>query len=338
MEGDRERCREPQPAEGEPWPWATLVAAVPLLVALLTLQLIGPEATPHAAATLDTLKQASQGQVFLPGAVTYAAAVTCHIVLCLGAIAFYGWIVAQATPTIRRRALVVGGAMLLVVLPGLLVVGDERFTAFRLSYYNYEDLFSYTPAGGYLLAPSGIGLSLLSVAAILPTAFGILAVIAAAGAGHALVEALPSTREPGWQQRLRRARDNMRLAFYLLTAVLVTSTLSASLFFHLPIGLLAEGPEGRLASYAGELSIFWGTVFTLTLVATITPPLLHARQHFAAIVEGVADRGEEEETRKWLSQESMLDTLGQKMRLVLALLAPLITGPVASFLQAWQSG
>jgi hypothetical protein len=130
----------------------------------------------------------------------------------------------------------------------------------------------------------------------------------------------------------------MRFGFYLLTAVLVTSTLAASLFFHLPTKLLAEGSDGPLVPYAGELSIFWGTVFTLTLLATVTPPLLHARHRLAAITEGVVDADEEDETRKWLSQEGLLESFGQQLRLILALLAPLITGPVANFLQAWQGG
>lgn len=336
MQEDTEhRC---SPDTGQAWPWAMLLAAVPFVVGLLTLQLIAPAAAPHGEAELLALKQASRGRVFLQGTVTYAAAVSCHVVLCLGALAFYGWIVAHAKPATRRRVLVVGGVMTVVLLPAVLVFANEEVTAFRLTYYNYEDLFRDTPAGGYLLTQSAVGPTFLSLAANLPTAFGIVTVIAAAGAGHVLVVAMPTACEPGWKQRLHRTRDSMRVGFYLLSAVLVTSTLTASLFLHLPTRLLGEEPDGTLASYAGELSIYWGAIFTLTLVATIASPLVHARHRLAAIAEGVTDPDDEREARDWLSQEGLLESFGQQLRLILALLAPLITGPVANFLQSWQVG
>ena len=60
--------------------------------------------------------------------------------------------------------------------------------------------------------------------------------------------------------------------FYVVSLVLVTSTISIMLFLQLPLALAAD-EETKLAvtGHAQGMTVFWGTVFTLTLVMMFAP-------------------------------------------------------------------
>ena len=69
-----------------------------------------------------------------------------------------------------------------------------------------------------------------------------------------------------------------------MSALLVGSTLLLTLYFRLPQGLYAAGeaaPPGgaEYVDFANVVSIFWGIVMTLTLVAVYAPHAVALRSH-----------------------------------------------------------
>jgi hypothetical protein len=76
---------------------------------------------------------------------------------------------------------------------------------------------------------------------------------------------------------------------------------------------------------------FWGAVYTLTLIATVAVPAARLQRQ----AKGTADVLAGPDGGTGADAEGDLgDTLMGQVRLLLALLAPLIAGPVANVLQA----
>ena len=124
----------------------------------------------------------------------------------------------------------------------------------------------------------------------------------------------------------------LQQSFYLLSAVLVTSTISIMLFFRLPVALAGGDGPARMAldAYAQGLTAFWGTVFTLTLFATFAPAALLLRRS----AHRYRDRlNAPQEFQAWLTDHVPV-TLEKQIRNLAATLAPLIIGLLGNFLQA----
>ena len=117
--------------------------------------------------------------------------------------------------------------------------------------------------------------------------------------------------------------------------MLVSSTITITLFARLPLRLYAEGSAigGAMSAYVTGLGTFWGGLFTLTLAATFAGPawqMLRRRNGRAAGSED-ADLG------TWL-QEHVLVTAKHHLINILSLLAPLLVGPLGSLLSGLAGG
>ena len=97
-----------------------------------------------------------------------------------------------------------------------------------------------------------------------------------AGSCHAI--AIVHEAKSG-QTRPEEAVIRLLHGFMAMSGLLVASTLLLTLSFRLPAALYGTGEvaEARIAEYLGfanVLSVFWGAVFTLTLVAVYAPHAL----------------------------------------------------------------
>jgi len=151
------------------------------------------------------------------------------------------------------------------------------------------------------------------------------------------VRGLPARGEAGdeaaWRAALDARVQALQKAVYLLSAVLVSSTVTITLFAHLPVGLLPAG-TGSLAAavskYATGLSTFWGALFSITLVATFAMPALHLLGRAYGRETAARDS---DELRDWL-QEHVFQSIKRQLATVLSLLAPLLVGPLSSLLSS----
>ena len=306
-----------------------LVTAVPFALALLLLHLLGPERGPDVG-----IASLSEGHIH--GLITFCTAAVAQVAACLAAIFLFARILGTTPVEIRRRALQIGVPLALAVLLALALMPDHGGAAGRLTFRFFGDLFALSGAD-WLHVDSGLWIpSRLFLAYFLPSAFGVVAVVAAAVALAALVRAMPSPDSPTWKTSLGQSHATVRRVVYMLTLILVLSTFAASLFFHLPVELFVRAARGDMARFAQELSIFWGTVYSLTLIATVAPAILLLQQGTRRGVEVLAkaDAKAAAEAQALLDSNGLIASLRQKVELVLALLAPMIAGPVANAFQA----
>jgi len=125
--------------------------------------------------------------------------------------------------------------------------------------------------------------------------------------------------------------EQMLSGFRTLSAVLVTSTIAASLFFQMALAPFLTAAEVKdasgLAGYVGGLTTFWGAVFTLTLFAVYVGPMavLYDQQRRAAEKD---KPGDFMTLREWLAVNGVENGLSQRIKNVLILLAPMLVGPL----------
>ena len=368
------------PPLADPFPFLLLVllSAVPLLVAAALLQLLGPLGRPLSDAELHTLRAALSAEPFLPGAMTLIAVLAVHVCVCLAGIAF-AWFILRKVYRSRR----VPGAMAGVGLAtGILMclIASSDIAVFRLTYYEFIHLYEGTGAAGSLLEPRIGNLNALTMAILLPVGLGIIGIAmitAAALSQISRVGPMPATvPSDAYEARLQLANAGVKRCLYLLSLGLVTSTVAASLFFHLPgklsgkqlegapstisarfdpanlkaVEALLEEAEaagklaglqkaeltavrGKFDAFAGELSVYWGAVFTLTLVAAAGIPVVVLQQKIRNYVENpnVPTVGLEAQNR--LEKAGLVTEWSDQAKLLLAVVAPLATSSIANLVQ-----
>jgi hypothetical protein len=99
-----------------------------------------------------------------------------------------------------------------------------------------------------------------------------------------------------------------------------------------------DGSRARLDDFAGELSIFWGAVFTLTLLATGAVPQLLLQRKVRLYSENSRDAAALDAAQKRLGDSGLLSGGLDQVKLIGAVVAPLASGPISHFVQLALGG
>lgn len=376
------------PGEWKRMAWMAAVP-VPVIVAAFLLEGIGLPEGPLSSTELAIFKAAIDAHPFVPGALSLIAVLVVHV--CVGLL-----VILLARRMIRASqpawGLALGSTCAgLVTVVAIFWLSCFHWSIYHISYFVFEDIYRGTPVAGALLNPRFLSFNALSLAVFIPVCLGIVGLTMITAAGYERLRSLdevPPVRSETFEDELRTANGTLRRCLYLVSTGLVTSTVAASIFFHLPtklaradfaggtpalsltfdaisqagaagvvanrvatkdaleaIGLrdkLRAAQQAELAhinakfdQFAAELSIFWGAVFALTLVAAVGLPLLTLQQKVRDYSDRLTDSAQAKEARARLAETGTLTQSGfDQFKFVLALIAPLATGPIASFVQA----
>src|SRR4051812_49191336 len=326
----------------ERWRWHMLVllTAVPVLIGVGLLQLLGPVGAPLSASELQFFKSALSPEPFLAGVLTLVGVLSIHVCVCLCGIAV-------ALGMLRRHkgekpgftlfafASTFGVIVLLLLLEQVRRDGRPVLMIYEISYDFFVQLYQGTGADKSLLSPRLAGVDALGWAVLIPTLIGIVGVGITSAAAAAELRALPPTPplpDPPYEAALQNAQGRLKRLLYVLTIGLVTSTIAVSLFFHLPSKLAEKSGDaapaltveaiggmtksqldvaaaraaaadklaareaeelsairGKIDAFASELSIFWGAIFTLILLAAGAVPLLVLQRDVRLYAENSRD-------------------------------------------------
>lgn len=312
-------------------PWRVLITIVPLGLAVLLLQLLAPETTLLKGLS-RTASLASLWSIegYPSGLIGYAAAVCAHVLLCLSVIIYYCRCIRRFAPASSLFLTLFALAYGLVAATVVVGSYNPKVAAYLVTFANFEAL--YPPDSAYL-RETFFGVSRLYFAASVPTVFGILAVTFGAMASESLLTGLAFPPVAFTERQLERRIASFKRCFQALSLVLVSSAFTASLFFHLPIRLFKGKAQGLIEDYAGEISIFWGTVYTLTLLAAFAPQFLLLRRAVQEFVGTLEHAGPSETVPAWLQEKALFGSLTKQTAILFTLLAPLLTGPIGNVLQ-----
>lgn len=163
-----------------------------------------------------------------------------------------------------------------------------------------------------------------------PIMLGVMAVVIASAFTTVMASApIPSAVE-SWRPEFLARVKLLQKSFYLLSLVLVTSTITIFQFSSLPLDLLTDQPlKVTLTNFINGITAFWGGMFTATLFATFAPAALlllrHARDH----QRGPAVRSD---LGQWL-YESVFVSIRKQVMNALVMIAPMLVGPLSHLLQ-----
>ena len=108
-------------------PWIILVPGIPFALALVVLQVLGPEQGPGVG-----LASLTEGH--LPGLIIFCTAAVAQVAVCLGAIYVFAQVLLRTPAEVRRRRLLVGVPFGLAILLALALLPYHGGAAGRLSF------------------------------------------------------------------------------------------------------------------------------------------------------------------------------------------------------------
>jgi hypothetical protein len=285
--------------------------------------------------------------IHLGDMLTYYSLAGFHSLLCLVVIAvFVHWMRRLQVRCLLRGVIFLGAILLLIVLIGIFFYREaDRQVLVQLGFKATCRLVEAAALPTQLTSPGCFvpGVSRLTWLAWLPTFSGMGAVAFAASFAYASACDMPlftgsgDRNSPAWREALAMRVTALQRSVYLLSAVLVSSTITITDFAHLPVGLLTSkdgdfAVAAAVSKYATGLSTFWGALFSMTLIATFAAPA------FRLFTEAYGEDGaarDSTDLRQWLDQ-NVFQSVKRQFATVLSLLAPLLVGPLSSLLSSFS--
>lgn len=309
------------------FPWRIFVTIVPLVMALLALQFFVPENGLRATMTEDWWQSQMKSPGYSGGYIGYATAASVHVLICVVVIVFNLYHIWACNEAARRRLLSIATAYF-VGLGILLVLTDHPgIAAYKITFLNIRELYVGTQLFDALK-------DMLGVHVMVPTIFGIAAVIAAATGAESLFVDFDKEASGLTEQALKAKIAILKRGFQSLSVVLVSTVIAAAIAFHLPARLYKGDGEKLINAYADEVTIFWGAIFTLTLLATYLPHLFRLRELSKRYMKTQKQKADDGVLPDWLSDTALFGNFKSHLTTLFTLLAPLLTGSLSSIIQA----
>ena len=338
---------------GHAWAWVAIVFP-PLVMFVLPAAIIGYFVQPDWPLDVFTLSLAQKSEAFarhINHRIVYAAMIFFHVTLCLCLIVLFWDRLRDFPGYLRHRAYVlmfIEASLFLAILAFY-----WRSTGlYKLSYLNIRELLARTCVLDDVLAacvPNCVADGItrcvpdldsvttkLSMFVYIPQIFSIATLTVALAVAASVIGNLQQLTVQDWQKRFDDGVKSLQFCFYGLSAVLVTSTITATLFFQFPASLAAADTPAAtaLSEYARTLTVFWGTVYTLTLIATFAPAALILRSLVRRYERGAESSAE---FKRWLTDKALVSPI----RLItnfLAMLAPMLFGAAGSLMKFLPGG
>jgi hypothetical protein len=207
-----------------------------------------------------------------------------------------------------------------------LLAGDD--VLYRAVYaFTYQSLARSGQIHDGLLWFAHLAVSAINILAVVAP---IIAVLAACS-----VVALPGKGQAVSPDSLVRRMRQLNEVLYGGSAILVTGVLHMGAWLRWPASLIADrAAQEAVLGVALAITIFWGTAFTLMLIVTYVPAAVYiARQAHTLLAAGEYSRTIPD-AESWLRQHGFHLSIEQHLLQFGALLAPVLAGPLGSFLLA----
>lgn len=273
------------------WPVSMAVVAAPLALGVVVLQIYGPVGE---LLTDDQLKSLHEMQPTVGGSLTYVSVTLLHYTVCVCALFYFVRLVADVPVALRRRYLLTAFVLAVVVL--FYLFGPLCFREFvplwfsenagrvhELLYYNFEKVYERTGQCDTTTQDQCQIFPTLYPAIFWPTFFGVVAAAAGAAAANVQGRLVADAGDGKDDSFYATRRRSLKYSSLLLGAVLTTSTVSSAVFLHLPQRIFDNDQQRgfckpqdwaleKLQNYGDELTLFLGTIYTLTVLAAIAWP------------------------------------------------------------------
>lgn len=327
--------------------WFMLIPMLPFLFGLTSISFfIEPSSASEGITFIEKLLTINIGYVdptlktlnHISNMFNFLSITAVHGILCLIVIGFFLYKTRSLPPILIRRTYLYMAIMFFMFLTVLYIVhllaNDLMLT--QLSYKSTCILLSKAELQTSIIGPNVEACFLtdeyskLVWLAWAPSTLGILAMIVASAFTTVMAsESIPSD-DKQWRSIFLARIKLLQKSLYLLSMVLITSTVSTYQFSSLPLDLLTNQPfKSSLMSFINGLTAFWGAMFTATLFAAFTPAALlflrHTRAHQKRTTVSHS-------FGQWL-YESVFVSIKKQVMNSLVMIAPMLVGPLSHLLQ-----
>lgn len=283
----------------------------------------------------------------LSGLFTYLSITSVHVIVCLIVIGFFFYQTHQLPKALIARTYIYMAitTVMLIIFAYFIHLHADNMMLTQLGYKLICVLLGMADLQTSIVwQDSGVGstaeacfrpeITKLFWLANTPVMLGVLAMISAGAFSTVMAsESIPSVDEQ-WRLHFLTRVKILQKSFYLLSLVLVTSTVTILLFTSLPLDLLADSTtKSAFNKYINGITSFWGGLFTATLFATFMPAVFLFIRHTLNHKKGLrtpSDLG------VWL-HESVFVSIKKQTVNVLMVTAPMLVSPLGNLLQKLSS-
>jgi|GEM_PF-519599 len=239
-----------------------------------------------------------------------------------------GLIIYRAHP--RRRLLIVCGIGAMLCLAGLtfLATQNEHHVLYRAVYgFAYLMLTQSGIIDGHLLQFARGIVSLINILAVVVPVFAVLAVCS--------ILAPPPKSQQVDPNFLAKQMRQLNEVLYGGSAILVSGILHMGAWLRWPASLVPnKGSQEALLGAALSITTFWGTTFTMMLIVTYLPAAIHLARRAYDLLTSEPYTKTIPDPDAWLKEHGLRLSLEEHFLQFGVLLAPLLAGPLGSFLLA----
>ena len=288
------------------------------------------------------IAQPAKTLTHLSDMLTYLSIASLHVIVCLVVIGFFLYQIHQLPKTLVKRTYLYMSVttVILIIFAYVIDYLANNLMLIQLGYksicvlLSMADLQTGLVGGLHTLGP-GVACyepkaTSLDWLAWTPVMFGVLAMISASAFTTIMAsEPIPSADEQ-WRPNFLARVKILQKSLYVLSLVLVTSTITIKEFTSLPLELLENNifkPEFK--DFIISITTFWGGMFTATLFAAFAPAVFLLVRHKLAYQKGLTDPSD---LKEWFHESVFVSIKTQSLN-ALTIIAPMLVGPFSDMVQ-----
>lgn len=269
---------------------------------------------------------------------TYSAAALFQMMTCAVVIILQVRFLSKLNDPVRNTSIRILFLTMTLALAVVSLIDVTKAATFQYSFLTIQQLLRYVPGFPAQFAADGGGGILFSqsrlfYAALLPFFLGAIAVGVMSASSASIAERDHNSGKV-WEANFAARLTQLQNFFRMSSGVLVASAIAFMLFVQLPVGLMNEATAPAIAKFAQGLTVYWGSVMTLTLVAVFALPVIalrgEARIHYSTTQTDQA-------FNEWLNERGHLSVKRHLANLA-TMLAPVLVGPVGALVHSMFGG
>lgn len=323
--------------------WIFLLMLVPVASVLAILQLFVPTAEVNRIVAIEYPRTGAPNPEMY---VFYLISAVAHVIVSMLVIVILRRRLRENISEPKRKALEIGMYLFVVVIVVLFVISDSLHPVLaRLSHERIYSVIESSPlfspyfrslpgalvgsssfAGFHLFSILSGGLIILGLIVIVLTCFNL---------GRDLVfvrNGINAQLTASNRQDLDTKVQAFHTYFYILSAVLMTSTIATGLFFRLPLTSIAPGDAyGSFRDLSTAMTICWGVTFSLTMLAMCFYPYFRIQKDLRALQIESRVANDTELTR-WLDDIQKEYVVYTNIKSLLTIFLPAVIAVLSRFI------
>jgi len=312
---------------------------VPVTSVIALLQLFVPTAEVNRIISIEYARTVAPNPEMY---VFYLIAAVAHVIVSMLVILTLRRRLRENISEPKRQALEMGAYSFVVLLVGLFLISDSLDPVLaRLSHERIYRVIESSPLfspyfrsfpgassfqGFHLFSLLSGGLIILGLIVIVLTCFNL---------GRDLVSVRNSINTEltaSKRQDLDTKVQAFHNYFYILSAVLMTSTIATGLFFRLPLTTIAPGEAyGSFRDLSTAMTICWGVTFSLTMLAMCFYPYFRIQKDLRTLrIESIV--ASDTELTRWLDDIQKEYVVYTNVKSLLTIFLPAVVAVLSRFI------